>query len=77
MRKDSCHWVWTSAHGAREVDKLSRWIALIASQGNPMSILTEGTMKQSQNFLENADNCDQLAERAADGKPSANLRIGP
>jgi hypothetical protein len=42
-----------------------------------MSILTEGTMKQSQNFLENADNCDQLAERAADGKPSANLRIGP
>jgi len=31
-----------------------------------MSILTEDTMKQSQNFLENADNCGQLAERAAD-----------
>jgi hypothetical protein len=51
---------------ARDVDKLSRWTALIASQGNPMSILTEDTMKQSQNFLENADNCGQLAERAAD-----------
>jgi hypothetical protein len=31
-----------------------------------MSILTEDTMKQSLNFLENADNCGQLAERAAD-----------
>ena len=31
-----------------------------------MSILTEDTMKQSQNFLENADNCGQLAERASD-----------
>src|SRR4051812_11707612 len=45
---------------ARDVDKLSRWTALTASQGNPMSILTEDTMKQSQNFLENADNCGQL-----------------
>jgi hypothetical protein len=51
---------------AGEVDKLSRWTALIASQGNPMSILTVDTMKQLQNFLENADNCGQLAERAAD-----------
>jgi hypothetical protein len=51
---------------ARDVDKLSRWTALIASQGNPMSILTVDTMKQLQNFLENADNCGQLAERAAD-----------
>jgi hypothetical protein len=31
-----------------------------------MSILTVDTMKQLQNFLENADNCGQLAERAAD-----------
>jgi len=31
-----------------------------------MSILTEDTMKQSQHFLENAGNCGQLAERAAD-----------
>jgi hypothetical protein len=51
---------------ARDVDKLSRWTALIASQGNPMSILTEDTMKQSQNFLEIVANCGQLAERAAD-----------
>ena len=26
----------------------------------------EGTVKQSQDFLENAENCAQLAERAAD-----------
>jgi hypothetical protein len=45
---------------------LSRWTALLASQANPMSILTEDTMKQSQHFLENAENCAQLAERAAD-----------
>jgi hypothetical protein len=51
---------------ARDVDNLSRWTALIASQGNPMSILTVDTMKQLQNFLVNADNCGQLAERAAD-----------
>jgi hypothetical protein len=51
---------------ARDVGKLSPWTALIASQGNPMSILTEDIMKQSQNFLESADNCGQLAERAAD-----------
>ena len=31
-----------------------------------MSILTEDIMKQSQHFLENAENCAQLAERAAD-----------
>ena len=36
-----------------------------------MSILTEDTTKQSQNFLENADNCGQLAERAA-GEPTYN-----
>ena len=50
----------------RDVDKLSRWTPLIASQGNPISILTEDTVKQWQNFLDNADNCGQLAERAAD-----------
>ncbi|MGY4368831.1 hypothetical protein ACVW1A_004896 [Bradyrhizobium sp. LB1.3] len=31
-----------------------------------MSILTEDIMKQSQHFLENAENCAQLAERAAE-----------
>ena len=31
-----------------------------------MSILTEDTMKQSEHFLANAENCGQLAERAAD-----------
>jgi hypothetical protein len=48
------------------VDKLSRWAALIASQDNPMSIPTEDIMKQSQHFLDHAENCAQLAERAAD-----------
>jgi len=37
-----------------------------------MSLLTEGrAMKQSQHFLENAENCAQLAERAAD-EPTRN-----
>jgi hypothetical protein len=31
-----------------------------------MSILAEDIMNQSQYFLENAENCAQLAERAAD-----------
>jgi hypothetical protein len=39
---------------------------------DPMSLLTEGrAMKQSQHFLENAENCAQLAERAAD-EPTRN-----
>ena len=44
---------------------------MIASQANPMSLLTEDIMKQSQHFLENAENCAQLAERAAD-EPTCN-----
>jgi hypothetical protein len=39
---------------------------LIASPANPMSIQMEDIVKQSQHFLENAENCAQLAERAAD-----------
>ena len=31
-----------------------------------MSIPTEDTMKQSQHFLENAENCGQLTELAGD-----------
>jgi hypothetical protein len=31
-----------------------------------MSLTTGGSMKQSDDFRENADNCAQLAERAAD-----------
>jgi hypothetical protein len=31
-----------------------------------MSLPTEDTMKQSHDFLENAENCAQLAERATD-----------
>jgi len=38
-----------------------------------MSSEQEDTMKQSQHFLENADNCAQLAERATD--PPTRLRF--
>jgi hypothetical protein len=34
--------------------------------GDPMSSLTEDAMKQSEHFLENAENSAQLAERASD-----------
>jgi hypothetical protein len=35
-------------------------------EADPMSLLTEDAMGQSQHFLENAENCAQLAERAPD-----------
>jgi hypothetical protein len=38
---------------------------------DPKSLLTEDAMKQSQHFLENAENCAKLAERVPD-EPTRN-----
>jgi hypothetical protein len=39
--------------------------------GDPKSLLREDAMKQLQHFLDNAENCAQLAERAPD-EPTRN-----
>lgn len=47
------------------LERLDRRVA------DPMSLLTEDAMGQSQDFKENAENCAQLAERATD-EPTRN-----